>query len=294
MTGADAASPRRATDSALSRHLMEVAAQAAQAVAGDLRAAFRADMAVAFKRDEHDPVTEHDRRAEARIREEILTRVPDSAIIGEEAGAQGSGTVQWFVDPIDGTANFARGLAFFCTSIGAVLDGRVLAGAVLDPIAGNLFTACDDGAYVNGERLAPAAGAGSEARGLLITSYPSSRDVARDGAGPAGDRLIRLIGAFSTVRRCGSAALTLAHVAAGWADAALGIGINAWDVCAGQLMVIRSGGHYQPLGGAGWDSPGYLAHGSSLRPAVLAEVAGELAGELAAVPPGDEAAGSAE
>jgi myo-inositol-1(or 4)-monophosphatase len=251
----------------LSRRLEQIAAEAAHSVADQLREAFRSDMHVDYKRDAHDPVTAHDRRAEARIRDVILSREPDSTIIGEEGGAHGHGRVHWYVDPIDGTANFAHGLAFFCTSVGAVVDGEILAGAVFDPIAGQMFTTSLGGARLNGERLSPT-GASDEAHALLITSYPSERDLKRDGADVAGVRLAHLVTAYGTVRRCGSAALALCHVAAGWSDATLGVGVNGWDVCAAQLIVRAAGGTYKPftagVGETGWDSPGYVAYGPSL------------------------------
>ena len=112
----------------LSAHLAEVAATAARAVEDDLRTAFRSGVEIGYKRDAHDPVTVHDKAAEATIREVLMAAVPDSTVVGEEGGSHGTGRVRWYVDPIDGTANFARGLAFFCTSIGAVVDGQVVAG----------------------------------------------------------------------------------------------------------------------------------------------------------------------
>src|SRR5687768_3391549 len=169
------------TDADLIAHSQQLSATAAEAtrlVADDLRAAFRAGMDVEFKRDKHDPVTVHDRRAEETISALLTQRFPGSSVVGEEDGAhEGSGDVTWYVDPIDGTANFARGLAFFCTSIGAVLDGRVVAGAVLDPMTGHLFTADLSGAWLNGEPLR-SGGAKQEAEALLLTSYPAARDLA--------------------------------------------------------------------------------------------------------------------
>jgi myo-inositol-1(or 4)-monophosphatase len=265
VTGTVSRPPASAADS---RHLAAVAAEAATAVAGDLRAAFRGVIEVGFKRDEHDPVTEHDRRAEERIREVLLAAVPDSTVVGEEGGrTDGDGHVAWYVDPIDGTANFARGLAFFCTSIGAVLDGRVVAGAILDPIAGHLFTADLEGARL-GDRPLVSAGRVDEAGALLICSYPNARDVGADGERGLG-WYADLVTRYGTVRRPGSAALSLAHVAAGWADAALGTSVSAWDVCAARLLVTRAGGHYRPFGGEGWDQPRYVAHTADLDPVAL-------------------------
>ncbi len=250
----------------LAARLRRIAAEAALAVAPDLLAAFRGTMDVGFKRDEHDPVTVHDRRAEERIRELLLARMPDSTVVGEEAGRHdGGGRIAWYVDPIDGTANFARGLAFFCTSVGATLDGEPVAGAVVDPVAGHVFTADSSGAYLGDERLRPA-GVREEARGLLITGFPTSRELARADAQTL-PRFGELVLRYGTVRRTGSAALSLAHVAAGWCDAALGTSVNAWDVCAAAVLVRRSGALYTAFAGeGGWDQPGYLAHGPNLEP----------------------------
>ncbi len=268
------------------QHLMEVAAEAATAVADDIRAAFRQGMNVDFKRDLHDPVTEHDRRAEQRIREVITARVPDSTIIGEEAGSEGSGAVHWYVDPIDGTGNFAGGLAFFCTSIAAAVDGEIVAGVVLDPMARNLFTATPEGAWCNGSPIA-SRGAATETGALLVTSYPSSV-VLEHQAERSLEHLGRLIGSYRTVRRIGSAALTLAHVAAGWIDVAFGVGIHPWDVAAGSLLVKAAGGVYRPLWsdgpaqGTDFEAPGYLATVADMNLDVLASVTDEITGQVGA------------
>jgi myo-inositol-1(or 4)-monophosphatase len=260
--------PSDAEAFALSQELSATAAEAARLVADDLRAAFRGGMDVEFKRDKHDPVTVHDRRAEEAISELLTKRFPDSTIVGEEDGAhEGSGEVTWYVDPIDGTANFARGIAFFCTSIGAVLDGRIVAGAILDPMAGNLFTADLSGAWLNGNILR-SSGPREEAEATILTGYPSAREVAEDGA--AGLAAFGgLVSAYGTLRRPGSAALSLAHVAAGWADAAVGFSINAWDICAGQLLVQQAGGTYLPFGASGWNQPHYAAQTPDLDPVGL-------------------------
>jgi myo-inositol-1(or 4)-monophosphatase len=248
----------------LSVHLREAAQEAALAVAPDLLAAFRGAMDVDFKRDEHDPVTVHDKRAEERIRELLLKRVPDSTVVGEEGGRQdGSGRIAWYVDPIDGTANFARGLAFFCTSIGAAVDGEPVAGAIVDPVAGHVFTADAHGARLGDEPLRPA-GVADESRGLLITSFPTTRELACEDPQTL-PRYAELVARYGTVRRTGSAALTLSHVAAGWCDAAIGTSVNAWDICAAKVLVERSGAAYHPFAGpGGWDQPGYLAYGPTL------------------------------
>ena len=121
--------------------LRQTAVRAALGVGEQLRAAFRAPMQQDFKRDAHDIVTVHDREAEQAIVTTLMAEHPDGMIVGEEGGVRGEGAVQWHIDPIDGTSNFARGLAYWCVSIAAVVDGDVVAGVVFDPMAQNVFSA---------------------------------------------------------------------------------------------------------------------------------------------------------
>ncbi|USX56323.1 inositol monophosphatase family protein [Lentzea sp. HUAS12] len=148
------------------------------------------------------------------------------------------------VDPIDGTTNLARGIAFFCTSVGAVVHGMTV-----DPIARHVFTADLDNAELTGEPIR-STGVMMESRGLLITGYPNARDTRTDG--PDGlAHFGELVAGYSNLHRPGSAALSMAHVAAGWADAALGTLVSGWDVCAAWLLLIPAGDHYHPFGGTG-------------------------------------------
>ncbi|SMD09083.1 inositol monophosphatase family protein [Primorskyibacter flagellatus] len=259
--------------------LREVAETVARAAGDLLPGVFRAEMHVDYKADLHDPVTVHDQRTETLIREHLLTEVPGSAIIGEEGGEIGEGPVKWFVDPIDGTSNFAAGLAFWCVSIGAVVDGRITAGAVYDPMAKTMFSADTSGAWLNGAPLHCPAGR-EEARATLITGYPVQRDFRLEGRDSALAGLGDLVSAFSTLRRPGSAALSLCHVAAGWADAAAGFGVNAWDVTAAILILERAGGSYHPLtlgkqpdGTPAHHCPGYVAQGPGARYPTLHRIA---------------------
>jgi len=262
-----------------SRRLMTIAEGAARSAAGPLLAAFRSEMAVDYKRDLHDVVTVYDRQAEASIRDYIFAHEPNSAMLGEEGGQVGEGDIQWYVDPIDGTSNFARGLAFWCVSVAAVIDSRVVAGAIYDPVAELMFSADLSGAYLNGEVLQSSSIA-DEARATLITGYPVSRDFRIDGRNAALASFGELVETFSTLRRPGSAALSIAHVAAGWADAAAGFGVNAWDVAAATLILKNAGGRYDPLtlgkvpaGSADFLCPGYVATGQGATYPTLERVA---------------------
>jgi len=262
-----------------SRQLNEIAKGAALAVHEPLVKAFRSNVAVDYKVDLHDVVTVHDKQAENTIRKFILEHETDSAIMGEEGGQSGSGRIQWYVDPIDGTSNFARGLAFWCVSVAAVIDSRVVAGAIYDPVAELMFSADLSGAYLNGEVLQSSSIA-DEARATLITGYPVSRDFRIDGRNAALASFGELVETFSTLRRPGSAALSIAHVAAGWADAAAGFGVNAWDVAAATLILKNAGGRYDPLtlgkvpaGSADFLCPGYVATGQGATYPTLERVA---------------------
>lgn len=247
---------------ALSTTLREVAAEAATAVGPMLRDAFRAQVEVAFKRDRHDVVTEYDTASEESIRASILHAHPDSRILGEEGGTVGDGAVLWLVDPIDGTSDFARGIAQFCVSIAAAVDGELTAGVIYDPVAENLFTADLTGAWLDGQPLR-STGAAEASAATLLTDYPAARDVA---AGPAaGQRFAMLVDEFRSVRRGGSGALGLAHVAAGWVDCTFGTSTHPWDIAAGALLVRQAGGTFHgyrngtELTTAVWEAPHYAA-----------------------------------
>ncbi|HEV7309926.1 inositol monophosphatase [Ensifer sp.] len=289
-----AASPQASDDEdrlSRSRHLMRIAEGAARAAGAPLLAAFRSDMTVDYKRDLHDIVTIHDRNAEILIRDFIFDHEPNSAMLGEEGGQVGSGEIQWYVDPIDGTANFARGLAFWCISIAAVEKGAVVAGVIYDPVANLLFSSDATRAYLNGEVIVSKS-VSEESRATLITGYPVSRDFRLDGRVVALSRYGDLVETFSTVRRPGSAALSIAHLAAGFADAAAGFGVNAWDVAAATLILKNAGGRYEPLtlgkvpsGSADYLCPGYLAYGAGADYPTLNRVAEAISdGRIAEVP----------
>ena len=269
-------------DHARSSNLRGIAEEAARVVRAPLLAAFRSVMDVDYKVDLHDLVTVHDKQSERTIRDFIFQRVPDSTFMGEEGGSVGDGPVCWYVDPIDGTANFARGIAFWCVSIGAVIDGEIAAGVIYDPVADNMFSADTTGAWLNGTPLRSSA-ASEETRATLITGYPVARDFRLDGMAEALAHFGLLAETFSTLRRPGSAALSLAHVAAGWTDAAAGFGVNSWDVAAAILIVRQAGGTYRPLtlGKVPSDAPdffcpGYVATGEGGHYPTLNAVAGAI------------------
>ena len=284
MTGSSIVPPAGAAPDPIgpaSDELRDLAIAAALAVGPDLRAAFGRTHQVASKANFHDLVTESDAAAEATIRRHLLSGTPDAAIVGEEGGLIGDGLVRWYVDPIDGTNNFASGIPFFCVSIGATVADRLVAGVVYDPIRDELFAASGGIATCNGEPIL-SRGAPGDAEATLITGFPSYEPWPQAPSGPGDlERLGEMIRSFRTLRRLGSAALGLAYVAAGRADVAFGISSSPWDVAAGAILVEAAGGTYRAVPRSAssdrtpWLSPGYLAHVADFDPArsCLADIA---------------------
>ena len=204
-------------------------------------------MGVTTKTSTHDLVTVHDGATEDALAAALTSAAPDSWITGEESGARGSGSLEWIVDPIDGTSNFAHGFAMFSISIAAVFDGEVIAGVVHDPVNQLSFSADDDGAYLSSSQR-PETRLGSDAPRSgaqlnLMTSYPSAEVLAQEGA-LALEAFGEMVTSFATVRRVVSGALELCHAAAGWTDVVLGVDTKPWDIAAGMLILRRAGGTY--------------------------------------------------
>jgi myo-inositol-1(or 4)-monophosphatase len=184
----------------------------------------------------HDVVTEMDREVERYIRAAIMARYPQDAIIGEEEGG-GAGERTWLIDPIDGTANYARGLPRYCVSIGYLERGVPVLGAIYDPSLDWLYSAAKgEGAYRDGVKLAVSPCA--EMTAATVECGWSTRRPAADYIA----LLARVLDAGGAIRRSGSGALGLADVAAGAAEAYAELHINAWDCAAGIVLVREAGG----------------------------------------------------
>lgn len=185
-----------------------------------------------------DLVTEADRSTEALIVESIRNSRPDDAILGEESGRHtGSSGVTWIVDPIDGTTNFAYGLAGFDISIAAVVDARPVAGVVIDPMRHETFRATlGGGATCNGDAIH--ARSTVELSHALIGTGFSYRPERRQAQ---GEVLAQVIAHVRDIRRLGAAALDLCYVAAGRLDAYFESGLQAWDLAAGGLIASEAG-----------------------------------------------------
>ncbi len=187
-----------------------------------------------------DLVTDADRAAEAALLGFLRSRLPGAAILAEESGVSGgsAGELRFFVDPLDGTTNYAHGVPHFAVNV-AVADARGLAaGATYDPLRDELFTAArGEGAFLGEVRLRHS-GRAELLGSLLVTGFPY--DIHQHHDYP-----LRLFGAFlrraRAVRRFGSAALDLAYVAAGRFDGFWEQRLKPWDVAAGILLAQEAG-----------------------------------------------------
>ncbi|MEW5743074.1 MAG: inositol monophosphatase family protein [Myxococcota bacterium] len=199
-------------------------------------------------------VTDADTASEALILSELRARFPDHAVLAEESGESGHGTHVWFVDPLDGTTNYAHGVPHFCVTLAVEgpTDGGVglLAGVVFDPLRDECFTAeRGQGAFLNGRRLEVSA-VSSLGRALLCTGFPY--DLHQAPEGPLG-LFARIAQRAQGMRRMGSAALDLAFVAAGRFDGFFEFGLKPWDTAAGALLIQEAGGVMRRIDGAPYD-----------------------------------------
>lgn len=192
-----------------------------------------------------DRVSEADREVERLIRDEFERRFPQDGFLGEETGAgdsPGAAEYTWVVDPIDGTDCFVHAIPVWSVSIALLHGNEIVAGLVLDPCADELFRAArGDGARLNGTPIRTS-GAQSIGAGVVGVGFSHRVDPAPTFA--ALDALARAGGLF---QRNGSAALTLAYVAAGRYLGFFEAHINSWDVLAGLALVAEAGGHCSPF-----------------------------------------------
>lgn len=214
-----------------------------------------------------DLVTEVDHQSEDLLLGEIQRQFPGHQIVSEEIGlVPGRPGEQWYIDPLDGTVNYAHGIPFFSVSIAYAHDGLVRLGAVYDPLRDELFTAERGlGAQVNGRKLKASAVTELQ-RSLLVTGFPyDTWSTPRNNLEFFG----RFARSTQGVRRLGSAALDLCYVGAGRFEGYWELSVKPWDVAAGGLVAEEGGALVTDLQGG----PDYILPPCSLlaAPAVLHE-----------------------
>jgi len=233
--------------SAAPADLRDLALTVARAAAGLVRQRATSEVTVAAtKTSSVDVVTEADRASEELIRDLLLDARPDDSILGEEGDDHvGTSGVRWVVDPIDGTVNFLYGLPEYAVSVAAELDGEVVAGVVLNVATGVEYAAARGlGATRDGAPLSVRAVPPVPER-LILTGFGYRTDVR---AGQA-ERVARMLPRVRDIRRMGSCALDLCHVAEGSADGYVEDGPQAWDWSAGSLVATEAGARFAVLPG---------------------------------------------
>jgi myo-inositol-1(or 4)-monophosphatase len=257
----------------MSGEFMEAAVEAARRAAGVLsRMGGLSGDDIAAKQAS-DYVTAADRASEAEIVRIIRERFPDHAIFAEEEMKdRDRGGYRWLVDPLDGTTNYIHGYPVYCISIALALDGEVLLGVVLDPVKDELFTAQrGGGAFLNGRPIGVSAPR-KESDRLVLTGFPFR---IKHMADPYLRLFREIFLKVGDLRRCGSAAMDLASVAAGRADGFFELNLNPWDVAAGSLLVAEAGGIVTDFGGgSSFMETGNIIAGTGPTHALILEQAG--------------------
>ncbi len=205
-----------------------------------------------------DLVTEIDRQSEEFVLAEIQRLFPGHQIVSEEIGlVPGRAGDQWFVDPLDGTVNYAHGIPFFSVSIAYANEGVITLGAVYDPMRDELFSAeHGQGASLNGRKLRVSQVTELQ-RSLLVTGFPYDAWTTQHNNLDYFGRFAKM---SQGVRRLGSAALDLSYVAAGRLEGYWELSIKPWDVAAGGLIAAEAGATVTNLVG----QPDYLIPPCSL------------------------------
>lgn len=205
-----------------------------------------------------DLVTEIDHQSEQFLLSEIRQKFPDHQVLAEESGASaGEDCCLWYVDPLDGTVNYAHGVPVFSVSLAYQEGGEVLMGVVYDPIRDECFSAeKGNGTRLNGKAIHVSAVVELD-QSLLVTGFPY--DI-RTNPNNNLDHFRRFALLTQGVRRLGSAALDLCYVAAGRFDGFWEIRLNPWDVAAGALITQEAGGMVTNIYG----QPDYLTSPQSI------------------------------
>ncbi|HWR98814.1 MAG TPA: inositol monophosphatase family protein [Candidatus Methanoperedens sp.] len=228
---------------------LRAAVRACRAAGRIQRAAFGAAHAIEHK-GEIDLVTRIDKRSEAAILKVISGAFPSHGILAEEGGATaGDGEHLWVIDPLDGTTNYSRGFPVFCSSVALAREGRVVVGAIYQPLLDELFTAVRGrGAFLNGVRLRVSPQSRLD-QAFLATGFPY--DIRRSRRNNIAN-FSRFATRCLAVRRAGAAALDLAYIAAGRFDGFWELKLRPWDIAAASLMIEEAGGRITGTGGRPW------------------------------------------
>lgn len=195
---------------------------------------------------EFDLVTEADRTSERLIVERLRRHFPTHGIVAEEGGGhEGTSEYRWYVDPLDGTTNFAHSFPVYNVTLGLECTGELIAGVVYDPTRDEMFKAeRGSGAWLNNRRIRISKAARIE-DSLVATGFPSRKRHQNINV----HFYYQLAMISHGVRRAGAAAIDLAYVACGRLEAFWEFGLNPWDMAAGILLVQEAGGQVSDMSG---------------------------------------------
>jgi myo-inositol-1(or 4)-monophosphatase len=224
---------------------LETAAEIAREAGALLATYFERRVAFELK-GEFDLVTEADRASETLVVERLRSHFPSHSVVAEEGGGHvTSSEYRWFVDPLDGTTNFAHGFPMFNVTLALEQAGEMVAGVIFEPLRGEMFAAeRGSGAYLNNRRIRVSHVRLLEAS-LMCTGFPSRKRHQNINV----HFYHQMAMATHGVRRTGSAALDLAYVACGRLDGFWEFGLNPWDMAAGRLLVSEAGGKVSDMKG---------------------------------------------
>lgn len=229
----------------------------------------------------NDFVSDADVQAEQEIIQTLRKTYPNHGIIAEESGEQsGQDEYQWIIDPLDGTTNFLHGIPHFAISIALRHKQRLEAALVYDPIRQELFTASRGGSAQLNDRRIRVSGVNTLENALLGTGFPFRYPQHQ----PAYlNTFTHLFGRCVEIRRSGAASLDLAYVAAGRLEAFWEIGLKAWDLAGGALLVQEAGGLISDFGGGNdfMKTGNVVAGNPKVFKALLQEIQPHLTPELA-------------
>ncbi|ODT02285.1 MAG: hypothetical protein ABS52_14305 [Gemmatimonadetes bacterium SCN 70-22] len=242
--------PSQRHDTALRTRLLEASLHAARGAADYVRERTRDLATIDWQvKSRADFVSDVDLGAESRIGDSLLERFPEALVLGEELSplAAANEGIVFVVDPLDGTTNFLHGYPEYAVSIGALVGGELAAGVVLHIPQDVTYSAiAGGGAYRDGEPLVVSS-IDQPLRALIGTGFPFKEP---DQVEPYLAQLGRVMTEVAGVRRPGSAALDLAHVAEGRFDAFWEQMLSPWDIAAGILLVREAGGRVTDYAGA--------------------------------------------
>lgn len=205
-----------------------------------------------------DLVTEIDHASEAFLLKEIQTHFPDSHVIAEESGeTKGAGKGIWYVDPLDGTVNYAHHIPMFCVSIAYAFNGIVKLAAVYDPMRDEMFIAeRGKGAFLNDKPIRASKTIELQ-KSLLVTGFPYDTWNTKQDNFKNFEKLAKMT---QGVRRLGSAALDACYVAAGRFDGFWELALRPWDIAAAGLIAEESGARVTAVDG----KPDYISTPQSI------------------------------